>query len=396
VRRAVLSLLAIFLAVALLAGHGGVDPRSAAIVETGVAAAFALVAVVAWQRGTMPLPHPAALVAAGALAFYALLALASEDWSMSPLASRQDALRATSYALAVLTGAALASFGERTAALGADADRRARRRRVRVGDRGARRSPTHVRPHRPPAGHPRERQQPRDGGRHRRDRGLALARRSPRPGSRPRRSALHRVRDLVARRRRGRHRGRRRPRPGHRRPAAPAARTGRVLLPALALGLWVSTFGVFDAVAGPVDPAGARLLVLGLLAMAAGPVALRLADAVAARVPAARRTIAERGLVGAGAAAFLVLVVAIARRTSAARRHHRPRPPVLVQLQLPYPLVAACARHVPGRPLARHRRRHVPDRRDARTRTRPTPPCPRTIALVAALQGTGSSAASPS
>src|SRR4029079_14722277 len=113
VRRAVLSLLAIFLAVALLAGHGGVDPRSAAIVETSVAAAFALVAVVAWQRGTMPLPHPAALVAAGALAFYALLALASEDWSMSPLASRQDALRATSYALAVLTGAALASFGER-------------------------------------------------------------------------------------------------------------------------------------------------------------------------------------------------------------------------------------------------------------------------------------------
>ena len=95
-RRAVLSLLAIFLAVALLAGHGGVDPRSAAIVETGVAAAFALVAAAAWRTGTVPAPHPAALTAATGLAFYALLALTSEDWSLSPLASRQEALRVMS------------------------------------------------------------------------------------------------------------------------------------------------------------------------------------------------------------------------------------------------------------------------------------------------------------
>ncbi len=61
----------------------------------------------------VPAPHPAALVAATGLAFYALLALASEDWSLSPLASRQDALRATSYALAVLLGAAIAAQGER-------------------------------------------------------------------------------------------------------------------------------------------------------------------------------------------------------------------------------------------------------------------------------------------
>jgi hypothetical protein len=76
VHRAVLALLAIALAIALLAGHGGLDPRSAAIVETGVAAAFALVAVAAWRTGTVPAPHPAALVAATGLAFYALLALA--------------------------------------------------------------------------------------------------------------------------------------------------------------------------------------------------------------------------------------------------------------------------------------------------------------------------------
>ena len=35
--------------------------------------------------------------------------MASEDWSLSPLASRQEALRAAAYALAVLAGAAIAA-----------------------------------------------------------------------------------------------------------------------------------------------------------------------------------------------------------------------------------------------------------------------------------------------
>jgi hypothetical protein len=313
VRRAVLSLLAIFLAVALLAGHGGVDPRSAAIVETGVAAAFALVAVVAWQRGTVPLPHPAALVAAGALAFYALLALASEDWSWSPLASRQDALRATSYALAVLLGAALASFGERPLrsvltlvgglAVAECAWAIVARSFAETGfgltgrlqgTLGNANSLAMMGTMAVIAG-------------------LALARRAPAAGiaaaslgtftafaTSSRAAAAAAIVAAVVLALATDDRPLRR--------LAPAAS----LLPALALGLWVSTFGVFDAVAGPVDPAGPRLLLLGLLAMGAGPVALRLADALAARVPDARRTIAERGLVGAGAAAFLVLVVAIA------------------------------------------------------------------------------------
>ena len=42
VRAAVIPLLAVALAIALLAGHGGLDARSAAIVEAGVAAAFAI------------------------------------------------------------------------------------------------------------------------------------------------------------------------------------------------------------------------------------------------------------------------------------------------------------------------------------------------------------------
>jgi hypothetical protein len=313
VRRAVLSLLAIALAIALLAGHGGVDPRSAAIAETGVAAAFALIAVVAWQRGTVPLPHPAALAAAGGLLLYSLLALTSEEWSLSPLASRQEALRTASYALAVLTGAALASFGGHPvrsvlALIGGLAVAECAWAIVErsfasttfgltgrlQGTLGNTNSLAMM-------------------GTVAAIAGLALARRSPAVGmavaslgtftafatsSRAAAAMAVAAAGILALTTHGR--------PLRR--LAPAA----ALLPAVGLGLWVSTLGVFDEVAGPVAGAGARLLLLALLAMTLGPVVLRLADAVASAVPSARRTIAERGLVGAGVAAAVVLVIAIA------------------------------------------------------------------------------------
>ena len=311
--RAVLSLLAIALAVALLAGHGGIDPRSAAIAETGVAAAFALVAVVAWRDGTVPVPHPAALVAAGGLAVYALLALTSEQWSLSPLASRQEALRATSYALAVLTGAALASFGGRPV----------RSVLALVGGLALAECGWALvaRSFASPTFGLTGRLQGTLGntnslammGTAAAIAGLALVRRSQPVGM-----AVASLGTFTAF-------------ATSSRAAAGAAVVGAVvlalttderplrrlapaaaLLPAIGLGLWVSTWGVFDEVAGAVDPAGARLLLVGVLAMVLGPAMLALVDRIATAVPRARRGITERGLVGGAAAALGVLVIAIA------------------------------------------------------------------------------------
>ena len=92
-----------------------------------------------------------------------------------------------------------------------------------------------------------------------------------------------------------------------RRLAAPAA-----LLPAIAFGTWASTFGVFDEVAGAIEPAGVELVLLAVAGVVAGPIALRLLEAGAVRVPAGRRAWSERALVGAGAGALLVLVAVIA------------------------------------------------------------------------------------
>jgi trimeric autotransporter adhesin len=313
VRAAVIPLLAVALAIALLAGHGGLDARSAAIVETGVAAAFALAVIAAWRTGRLTVPHPAALTAAAALGAYALLALASEDWSLSPLASRQDALRAASYALAVLAGAAIAASSPQpvravliligalagaecawaiaSRAFAAESFGLTGRLQGTVGNAnslailGAAATIA----------------------------GLALATRAHVTGlalaslgaftafSTSSRAAavatlvVSVVLVLATDRR------------PLRRLAAPAA-----LLPAIVLGTWASTFGVFDEVAGAIKPAGAGLVLLALAAVVAGPLALRILEAATRRVPAARRAWAERALVGGGAAALLGLVAAIA------------------------------------------------------------------------------------
>jgi len=313
VRRAVLALLAIALAVALLAGHGGLDPRSAAIVETGVAAAFALIAIAAWRTGTATAPHPAALVAATGLGFYALLALASEEWSLSPLASRQDALRVTSYALAVLLGAAIAAQGDRPvrAVLTLIGGLAVAACAWAVVARSFASAPVGLT----------GRLQGTLGnanslamlGTVAAIAGLALAARSPRLGTAV--AALGTFTAFST----------------SSRAAAAAAIVAAVvlalatddrplrrlapvvsLLPAIALGTWISTLGVFDAVEGPVRAAGWRLLTGALLAMLAAPVVLGLTEALLARVSQRRGVLAERGIVGVGAAGLLVLVISIA------------------------------------------------------------------------------------
>ena len=314
-RAAVIPLLAVALAISLLAGHGGLDARSAAIAEAGVAAAFALAVVSAWRRGSVAIPHPAVLTAAAALASYALLALASEDWSLSPLASRQEALRAAAYALAVLAGAAIAATRAQPvravlAVLGGLAGAECAWAIVSrsfaaesfgltgrlqgtlgnansLGMLGAVAAIA----------------------------GLALASRARVVGlalaslgaftafatsSRAAAAATLVAAVVLALATDGR---------PLRRLAVPAA-----LLPAIVLGTWASSFAVFDEVAGIIEPAGAGLLLLAIAAMAAGPVALGLAAAATAVVPRGRRSRAERVLVGGGAAALLVLVAVIAAR----------------------------------------------------------------------------------
>ncbi len=312
-RAAVTPLFAVALAIALLAGHGGLDVRSAAIVEAGVAAAVALAAVAVWRTGRVVVPHPLALTAAAALGSYALLALASEDWSLSPLASRQDALRTAAYALAVLAGAVIAASRPQPVravlavagglagaecvwaivgrAFAAESFGLTGRLQGTLGNANSLAMLGAVAT----------------------IAGLALASRARTAGialaslgaftafstsSRAAAAAtlVAAVVLVLATDRRP-----------LRRLSAPAA-----LLPAIAFGTWASTFGVFDEVAGVIKPAGAGLILLAVAAVVAGPVALRLLETATARVPAARRAWSERALVGGGAAALLVLVAAIA------------------------------------------------------------------------------------
>ena len=314
-RAAVIPLLAVALAISLLAGHGGLDARSAAIAEAGVAAAFALAVVSAWRRGSVAIPHPAVLTAAAALASYALLALASEDWSLSPLASRQEALRAAAYALAVLAGAAIAATRAQPvravlAVLGGLAGAECAWAIVSrsfaaesfgltgrlQGTLGNANSLAML-------------------GAVAAIAGLALASRARVVGlalaslgaftafatsSRAAAAATLVAAVVLALATDGR---------PLRRLAVPAA-----LLPAIVLGTWASSFAVFDEVAGIIEPAGAGLLLLAIAAMVAGPVALGLVAAATAVVPRGRRSWAERVLVGGGAAALLVLVAVIAAR----------------------------------------------------------------------------------
>ena len=319
-RAAVLPLLAVALAIALLAAHGGLDARTAAIVEVGVATAFALGVIAAWRAGRVARPHPAALTAAAALGAYGLLAMASEGWSLSPLASRQEALRAAAYALAVLTGAMIAATRPRPA------------RAVLVvlgGLAGAECASAIVsRSFATPSLGLTGRLQGTLGnanslamlGAVAAIAGLALASRARMTGlalaslgaftafatsSRAAAAATLVAAVVLALTTDGR---------PLRRLAAPAA-----LLPAIALGIWTSSFAVFDEVGGIIEPAGAGLLLLAAAAVLGGPLMLRLVAAGAARVPAARRAWAERALVGAGAAALLVLVAAIAARNERGR-----------------------------------------------------------------------------
>jgi hypothetical protein len=95
-------------AYALLRGDGGLSDDGAIAARLGAAVAV-LVAGLLVATGVLRAPRlgRAGAIAAIALAAYAVLAAVSTTWSVSPLASRDDAFTATAYLAAYLAGATL-------------------------------------------------------------------------------------------------------------------------------------------------------------------------------------------------------------------------------------------------------------------------------------------------
>ncbi len=312
--------LAIALALALLAGPGGLDPRSAATVEIGAAVAMAAAAVLWLRRRSAPPLGAAAGTAAAALGLYALLALSSESWSLSPLASRQDALRTATYAVVVVLGAAAAGLVARPA----------RAVLILVGGLAAAECALAIS----------ERSFARETfgltGRLQGNlgnanslailgavtviAGLALAVRAPMLGL-----ALAGLGTFTAFATSSRAAAAgalvasailaltvdRRP---LRRLARPAA-----LLPAAALGVFVSTWDVFDASPGRVRAAGVGLLLCGLAAIAATPFAAVGAGRAARAVAAGRRVATERAVFAVTGGSLAAVVIAVATRNESGR-----------------------------------------------------------------------------